>query len=368
MPSKLAISSMSLGRCYAGHTLEHKLDLASKYGYRGIELFHEDLADVAQRHFGSVDPRQQIQAAHLVRTMCHARRLEITCLQPFMHFEGLVDRAEHARRLKELALWIRLAHALGTDLIQIPSSFLPAAQVTADHAVLAADLRAAADLCAAATPPLRLAYEALAWGTRVDTWEASWALVCAADRPNLGLCLDTFNMAARVYADPTAPGGVRPGGAAAMRESLARLCAAVDPSRIFYVQVVDAERLAAPLVPGHAFHVDGQSPRMSWSRNCRLFYGEKDRGAYLPVREIVAAIVNGLGFEGYLSFELFHRRMSDTDASVPEELAKRGAVSWRKMVRDVGLKVETDATEASSTPDYLSASLSAEKPRGLIAM
>ncbi|KAF3347784.1 hypothetical protein VdG2_04020 [Verticillium dahliae VDG2] len=291
MPSQLAISTMSLGRCFAGHALEHKLDMAAKYNYRGIELWHEDLMDVAERYTGgSALVSNQLAAAHDVRRLCEARNLHILCLQPFQHFEGLLDRAQHARRLDELRIWFQLAHALQTDLIQIPSNVLPREQVSGDLADHIADLREVADMGAAATPPLRFSFESLGWGAVCDTWEASWEVVRGVDRANFGLCLDTFNICARVYADPTA--------------------------------------------------ATGRPARMSWSRNCRLFYGEQARGGYLPVRAVASAIFQGLGFEGWVSLELFNRRMSQPDPGVPEELAKRGAASFAKLVRDMRMRVE----------------------------
>ncbi|KAL8418481.1 hypothetical protein RB594_001899 [Gaeumannomyces avenae] len=358
MGRQLAISTMSLGRCFAGHTLERRLQLASQHGYRGIELWHEDLLDVGDRLAGGSDtPARRIHAASLVRGMCVALGLEIVCLQPFMHYEALADRAAHARRLAELAHWVDLAHALGTDLVAIPSSFLPEGQVSADAGLIAADLRAAADLCAAADPPLRLTYEALSWGTRVDTWEASWAAVQAADRPNLGICLDTFNIGARIYADPADPSGRTADCDAAVAESMARLVRVVDVAKVFYVQVADGERLPdGPLVEGHRFHVAGQPPRMSWSRSCRLFYREEDRGAYLPVRDIAAAIFNGLGFRGWVSLELFNHRMNDADPEVPRELARRGVESWDRLCADMNTgDGEWESAAAGGQADDISA-------------
>ncbi|KAI0018599.1 xylose isomerase-like protein [Xylariomycetidae sp. FL0641] len=346
MPCRLAITSMSLGRASAGHSLAHKLDMAHAHGYQGIELFFEDLQDLAAQLPGGTTPANQLQAAHLTRRLCQDRGLAILCLQPFAHYEGLVDRAEHARKLDTLTFWFELARALGTDTVQIPSNFLPAAHVSPDLDLLIADLREVADLGAQQTPPVRFVYEALCWGTRVDTWEASWAVVSAVDRPNFGVCLDTFNIAGRVFADPAAVSGRTPDAEGAMRESLARLVKSVDVKKVFYVQVVDAERLASPLVPGHEFYRDDQPARMSWSRNCRLFYGEQDRGAYLPVLDVARAIFHGLGFEGWVSMELFHRRMADEDAEVPRELAGRGAVAWGRLVRDLQLRVEGPPAEA----------------------
>jgi len=72
---------MSLGRCYAGHEFTHKLSMAAKYGLEGIELFYEDLVDLA----GSSSPSDLRLAAASVREMCSNLGLEIICLQPFMH-------------------------------------------------------------------------------------------------------------------------------------------------------------------------------------------------------------------------------------------------------------------------------------------
>lgn len=335
---------MSLGRCYAGHSLAHKLDMAQAYGYKGIELFHEDLADMAQRLGHATAQENELAAAALIRQMCRARDLAILCLQPFSGYEGLLDRAEQARRLDQLRFWFRLAKALGTDMVQIPSSFLPASRCTGDRARIVADLRRVADMGLA--EGIRFVYEALCFGTHTDTWEASWEIVQAVDRRNFGLCLDTFNIAGRVYADPASVMGCcgnSPTAAhSALQESLARMRATVDVAKVFYVQVVDAERLASPLKPGHAFYDASQPARMSWSRNCRLFYGERERGAYLPVRDVARAIFHSLQFEGWVSLELFHRRMADRDAGVPRELARRGAVSWGKLVGDMRLRVEDE--------------------------
>ncbi|TLS31244.1 hypothetical protein PpBr36_03789 [Pyricularia pennisetigena] len=357
MPNRLAISTMSLGRCYAGHSIEHRLDLAQKYGYEGIEMFFEDLAHEAEQirqqqpNPSSSSPAtstphtvetSQLAAAAHIRKLCRARNLAVISLQPFLNYDGLLDRDQHARRVGELQHWISLAHALGTDLIQIPSSMLPSAQTTSDMAAIVSDLREAADLGLAASPPVRFAYESIAWSSTSDLWEQSWEAVRLADRPNLGVCLDTFHIAARLFADPTRPDGTVPGWEAAVEQSVARLATSVreEPHRVFWVQVADGERLSAPLLPGHEFYADGQPPRMSWSRNCRLFYGEEARGAYLPVKQIAHAIFKAGAWEGWVSLELFHRRMADEGRDVPEELAARGAASWEKLVADLQMRVE----------------------------
>lgn len=359
MSHKLAISSMSLGRCFAGHALNHRLDLAQKYGFEGIELFHEDLAYLAE-HLSAEDAEcessagAQMAAARQIETMCRDRGLQIICLQPFVHYDGLVDREEHERRMERLELWIQLARVLKTDLIQIPANFLPAEFVTDDIGLIVADLQKVADVGLAQSPPIRFAYESLCWSTRIDTWEACWDVVQRVDRPNFGMCLDTFNIAGRIYADPASPTGRVPGAEQAVRGSMRRLVAEVDVAKVFYVQVVDAERLQDPLVEGHAFYVPDQPARMSWSRNCRLFYGERDRGAYLPVKDIASTLFHGLSYEGWVSLELFHRRMAEEGAEVPEELASRGAASWSKLARDMKLQ---NAAAYAATARRFAASL-----------
>ncbi|KAI2622304.1 xylose isomerase-like protein [Hypoxylon sp. NC1633] len=340
MPCRLAITSMSLGRCGAGHSLEHKMDMAQLYGYKGVELFHEDLIQVAQQIPRGTAAEKELEAAAYIRRLCEERGITVVCLQPFMHYEGLLDRKANLQRIEQLKFWFRLAQALGTDMVQIPSNFLPPSELSDDTRVAIADLRLVADMGLQQQPPIRFVYEALCWGTRCDLWEQSWSIVQAIDRPNFGLCLDTFNIAGRIYADPTSPTGLTPNCDEAVRESIASLLATIDVSKVFYVQVVDAERLAEPLVQGHEFYNAEQPARMSWSRNCRLFYGEKDRGAYLPVAEISSAIFQGLGFEGWVSMELFNRRMWDTEEAVPEELARRGASAWTKLINDMKLSVD----------------------------
>ncbi|KAK8194791.1 xylose isomerase-like protein [Phyllosticta capitalensis] len=345
MPCRAAISSMSLGRAWV-HSLTAKLDQAAAHGIKGIEFFYEDLEYLAREFPGGATAANQLRAAVLIRQWCDVRGITIICLQPFMHYEGLRDRSEHASRIEQMRLWIRLAKVLETDLIAIPSSFLPASQVSEDINLMVEDLREVADMGAREYPPMRFCYEALGWGTRVDTWERSWDIVKRVDRHNFGLCLDTFNIAARIYADPAADSGKTPNADDEVRASMERLVADVDVRRLFMVQLVDAERLARPLREDHEFYNAEQPARMSWSRNCRLFYGEKDEGAYLPAKQIAEAIIHCLKYEGWVSMELFNRCMAYEDPDTPMKLAQRAAVSWKKFVRDLAIE------DGDAVPSY----------------
>jgi 4-hydroxyphenylpyruvate dioxygenase len=156
------------------------------------------------------------------------------------------------------------------------------------------------------------------------------------DRPNFGICLDTFNIAGSVWADPasvTTADGKTANADAALQATLAKMLEVVDVDKVFYVQIVDAERMRHPLVPGHAFYVAGQPARMSWSRNARLFAFEE--GGYLPVLPITKTILDGLGYRGWVSMELFSRTMADPDPSVPAEHARRAGQAWKKLQREI---------------------------------
>ncbi|PVH99103.1 3-dehydroshikimate dehydratase [Periconia macrospinosa] len=338
MPLLPGISTMSLGRCHAGHSLTYKLQRAAQNGLRGIELFYDDLQALAS----PPTPSNLLAAASSVRNLCASLNLTIICLQPFMHYGGIIDRAAHARRVEDMRFWIRLARTLGTDIIQVPSSFLKKEECSPDFDMLVEDLKVVADLGLDVDDPMRFVYESLCWGTHVDTWEVCWDVVQAVDRSNFGICLDSFNILGRIYADPTAATGMMPNAEEEVRESMERMVQRIAPFRekIFFVQVVDAERLDAPLVKGHPFYVEGQPPRMNWSRNCRLFYGEKEEGAYLPVKVVLETIFKRIGYEGWVSFELFNRAMERRDEGVVEELASRAARGWRRMLEDLELAEE----------------------------
>ncbi|KAK3061405.1 hypothetical protein LTS18_006337 [Coniosporium uncinatum] len=337
MPCHAAIASMSLGRA-AQHDLTNKLNQARKYGFKGIELFYEDIEHFASQMIGGATETNIELASKKIWKLCDERDITIICLQPFMHYEGLKDRKEHERKIEKMRFWLRLAKILRTDIIQIPSNFLPKEQITDNMDVIVSDLRQVADMGAQQTPVIRFAYESLCWGTYIDTWEACWDVIQRVDRPNFGACLDTYNICGRIYADPTSPDGMNPNADEEVEASIQRMIERIEADKVFFVQVVDAERLKQPLLPGHEFYNEDQPSRMSWSRNCRLFYGEAEEGAYLPIKRVIDAWLNDIKYEGWVSMELFNRCMAYPEADIPEQLARRGAVAWNKMVHDFGIE------------------------------
>lgn len=216
----------------------------------------------------------------------------------------------------------------------IPSNTLQADQL--DESKIVPALREAADLAAAADPPVQIAFEALAWGTLVNTWDQAYSYVLEANRENLGICIDTFNLGGKVYADPTSPDGLTSNAEQDLESSIRRLKETVDVRKIFYVQFVDGERLEKPLVEGHPWFKEDQPARMTWSRNARCFAFEKE--GYLPVGKIMEVLVKDLGYDGWVSSEVFHRDLADEKREIPIEFARRGMESWRRLQKELGVE------------------------------
>jgi 4-hydroxyphenylpyruvate dioxygenase len=345
MPNQPAIASVSLGRPGI-HDLHNKLLQAAKHGFEGIEIFYDDLECLASSLHISI-----LEAAVETRHICDSLQLSVVSLQPLLFYEGLIDRAEHKRQLKErVPLWLIIAQLLQTDLILIPSNFLGPDPVTGnprttgDLDVIVQDLRGISDLGLQFHPPIRFAYESIAWANHINKWEACWDIVCQVDRPNFGICLDTFNIAARVFADPASVTGKTVSAESDIHNSIQRLRSTIDPRKIFFVQVVDGERLRSPLIPGHELYVEGQPSRMSWSRSARLFPFEEDRGGYLPIVKIAKALFD-TGFEGWVSLELFSRTLANPDPDTPEQHSKRGIRSWKKLVKTLNLATTARAKD-----------------------
>jgi 4-hydroxyphenylpyruvate dioxygenase len=328
-----AILSASLGRAWL-HDFDFKIEQAGTHGFKGIEIFYEDLEYVAKKQSGNKTPSPDnlVEAAKHVREKCKSAGLEIIGLQPFLFYEGLIDRKRHDELIEKIHVWFRIVKELDTNTIQIPANFLPVEQLTGNYKIIADDLRQLADLGLKQQPQVRFAYENLCWSTHIDTWEKAWDIVKRVDRPNFGLCLDTFNIAGRVWGDPTSLTGKTLDADADLEASIEQMVQTVDLDKVFYIQVVDAERMTTPLVKGHPFHVDGQPPRMSWSRNARAFAYEESRGAYLPIEDVAKAIIHQMGYKGVISMELFSRTMSEEGKNVPIEHAQRGIAAWEKLV------------------------------------
>lgn len=234
--------------CLSG-TLDDKLVAAAHAGFDGIELFEADLIA------STSSPTE-------VRMRCEELGLAIVLYQPFRDLDS-TDAEQYERNLIRLERKFDVMAELGVDLILVCSN--TSADAVADMDELAAQLRRAGEL--AERSGMRIAYEALAWGSTVDLWQRSWDAVRRADHPAVGLCLDSFHILSR---------------SSTMSE-----LTEVPGDKIFFLQLADAP------------HKDMDV--LQWSRHYRLFPGE---GAFNLV-DFTAAVLNA-GYRGPLSLEVFN--------------------------------------------------------------
>ena len=169
--------------------------------------------------------------------------------------------------------------------------------------MLAADLRELCDLLAEHN--FRLAYENWCWSTHAPDWKDVWALVQKVDRPNIGLCLDTFQTAGGEWADPTTKSGrIESAGnqedlEKTFQASLENLGKSIPADKIYILQISDAYKPKEPLDSNP--DESGLRPRGRWSSCLRPV---PFNGGYLPVVEVAKAVLK-TGFRGWFSMEVF---------------------------------------------------------------
>jgi len=103
MTYQSAIMSASLGRAWL-YDFDYKVEQAAKAGFKGIELFYEDLEYLGRKLAGNDSPTsdQLLEAASHCHAVCDRNGLRIIGLQPFLFYEGLKDRDQHATLIEKM--------------------------------------------------------------------------------------------------------------------------------------------------------------------------------------------------------------------------------------------------------------------------
>lgn len=236
--------------CVSG-TLQEKLEAIAAAGFPAVEIFENDLIAFP----GS--PAE-------VRRICADLDLRIVTCQPFRDFEGMPE-GRRQRVFDRAERKFDLLQELGTDLLFVCSNTSPEALAGIDR--LAADFAELGER--AGRRGLRVGYEALAWGRHVFDYRDAWEVVRRANRPEVGIVLDSFHILARGL-DLAAIG-------------------TIPRDRIAMVQMADA-----PLL---------QMDPLSWSRHWRCLPGQGDLDLAGFMRALVAT-----GYDGVLSLEIFNDR------------------------------------------------------------
>jgi 4-hydroxyphenylpyruvate dioxygenase len=255
--------------CLSGGLVE-KLQAAAAAGFDGVEIMDADL-------------QAAYESPEEIRALCARLGVTIEMYQPFRDVEG-VDDATFADTLRRAEAKFETMRRLGTDLVLVCSNAGTAS--IDDDRVAARQLGEFADRAAA--HGIRIAFEALAWGRFVNDYRHAWRLVQAADRPNLGTCLDSFHILSRGH-DP-----------AEIEQ--------IPGDRIFFLQLADAPALDMDL--------------LSWSRHHRLFPGE---GAF-ALTDFLGHVLRA-GYTGPLSLEVFNDTFRQTDVVRTAAHARR-SLTW----------------------------------------
>ncbi|MEW1778313.1 TIM barrel protein [Streptomyces sp. NPDC086777] len=230
-------------------SLTEKLTAAARAGFDGVEIFENDLLA------SPLSPRE-------IRTRCADLGLTVDLYQPMRDVEAVPDD-EFARNLRRARHKFELMRELGADTVLVCSSVSPFA--IDDDDLAAEQLSELATL--AQQSGVRVAYEALAWGRHVSTYDRAWRIVEAAGHPALGTCLDSFHILSR----GSDPKGIEE----------------IPGEKIFFLQLADAPLLAMDV--------------LQWSRHHRCFPGQGGFDVAGLVRHVLRT-----GYDGPLSLEVFN--------------------------------------------------------------
>ncbi|MDD2882441.1 MAG: sugar phosphate isomerase/epimerase [Rhodoferax sp.] len=207
--------------------LQAKLSAVRAAGFSQITLCAQDIVN----HPGGVDA-----GVAAVR----ASGLHVMAFQAPVNLEGTTGPMQHYK-LDVVKAMLGMCAALRCRLLVLPSSSLSGGS---DAVQRVCDLRRLAVL--AIPMSIKIGYQGWQGGSLVKDYLQAWDLVCAADMPNLGLCLDSYGLL-------TSNTPIE-----ALLEDLDML----DPDKLFLVQLAD--RLGADPEPWRVFPGDGdQSDKLA---------------------------------------------------------------------------------------------------------
>ncbi|MGV9452085.1 bifunctional sugar phosphate isomerase/epimerase/4-hydroxyphenylpyruvate dioxygenase family protein [Streptomyces sp. NPDC003635] len=256
-------------------SLTEKLTAAARAGFDGVEIFENDLLA------SPLTPEE-------IRARCADLGLGIDLYQPMRDIEAVPEEV-FARNLGRARHKFELMRRLGADTVLVCSSVSPDA--VDDDDLAARQLGELADL--AQGFGIRVAYEALAWGRHVNTYDHAWRIVQRADHPALGTCLDSFHILSR----GSDPKGIED----------------IPGAKIFFLQLADAPLLGMDV--------------LQWSRHHRCFPGQGGFDVTGLVRHVLLT-----GYDGPLSLEVFNDVFRQSEAGPTAVDAQRSLLVLKESV------------------------------------
>ncbi len=256
--------------------IEAKLEAMKDAGFSQVMLKANDL----------VGHPQGLDAA--VKAV-KASGLRGTGFQVLRDFEGLSGHL-HDYKVDIAKSMLEMAAKLDCKVLLACSSV--SAHASQDLDKIAKDLRKLAML---AVPfGIKIAYEGLSWGRTINEFTTSWDVVCRADAPNLGICVDSYHVLAA-------------------KTPLVELDF-LDPAKIFLVQLADFMWS----------ETKSFEERRDTARTFRVFPGE---GVHNDDLVDLVLRLEKLGYCGDYSFEVFNDDYLNLPLPLVAERARKSA-TW----------------------------------------
>jgi sugar phosphate isomerase/epimerase len=270
------ISGFGMDTISLAGPIEAKLEAMQRAGFSQVMLKANDLVG---------HPQGLDAAAKAVK----ASGLRSTGFQVLRDFEGLSGHL-HDYKVDIAKSMLEMAAQLDCKVLLACSSV--SAHASQDLDKIAKDLRKLAML---AVPfGIKIAYEGLSWGRTINEFTTSWDVVCRADAPNLGVCIDSYHVLA----------------AKTPLEELDFL----DPAKIFLVQLADFMWS----------ETKSFEERRDTARTFRVFPGE---GVHNEALVDLVLRLDKLGYSGDYSFEVFNDDYLNLPLPLVAERARKSA-TW----------------------------------------
>ncbi len=206
--------------------------------------------------------------------------------------DGVAGTARAVARCRQLSRYAQAIECPWVLVVPGPTEGRTDAQVTSDTV---ATLREMADVAAEFGRSVAFEFMGFPWAAVRDV-AGAWAIVQEANRPNLGIIVDT----AHFYAGGSTLESIRE----------------VDPERLVVLHINDVEDVPKPdITDGH-----------------RLYPGE----GVIPLQDILGA-VRATGWDGVLSVELFREEYWRQDPlAVAREAKARTVAVWERVLQHGG--------------------------------
>jgi sugar phosphate isomerase/epimerase len=270
------ISGFGMDTISLAGPIEAKLEAMQRAGFSQVMLKANDL----------VGHPQGLDAA--VKAV-KASGLRGTGFQVLRDFEGLSGHL-HDYKVDIAKSMLEMAAKLDCKVLLACSSVSAHASQDLNH--IAKDLRKLAML---AVPfGIKIAYEGLSWGRTINEFTTSWDVVCRADAPNLGICVDSYHVLAA-------------------KTPLLELDF-LDPAKIFLVQLADFMWS----------ETKSFEERRDTARTFRVFPGE---GVHNEALVDLVLRLDKLGYNGDYSFEVFNDDYLNLPLPLVAERARKSA-TW----------------------------------------